>query len=52
LRSLPTVSGTALDVAGNGRDARKIVTARPRPSRMDLAMLVDHAGRAQALALA
>src|SRR5260370_5485434 len=30
LRSLPTDSGTALDVAGNGRYARKVVIARNR----------------------
>jgi hypothetical protein len=36
LRSLPTDSGTALDVAGNGRYARKVVIAckRERARRM------------------
>jgi hypothetical protein len=50
LRSLPTDSGTALDVAGNGRYARKVVIAckRGRARRLHTVAPAQLAERATA----
>jgi len=50
LRDTPTDAGTALDVAGNDRNARKVVVAckRERPRRLRTVASAELAGLAKA----